>query len=302
MKQFNKILNSYISSRKGLIKVRLKVDPRNREGVDYRSFDGYEGYILREGESYNVILLETDLPVMRVPFSIVQISKISDPDKFDQVKYAAIKQLKSENKLSDRKACVIKNCKNIDFFEQYLRAEGMTDFDIKNIYKKSLFNISLSEKVNWNNIRKVAKVAGKAIIAPSAVIDDALASTTSKKIKERATNIFKSPNNQTDASSSRSWGPIHTQQFESSLVSGEWHINDISSVGNIKIFERKIENATELLFITYDNNNISNITTNISADIISQYDLTRLNKILNTFSPTLINTISNSSKNIVSLL
>lgn len=186
MKKFDQALQIYLEDSEQLVKIRLKVDPKNRSVVDYKDFDGYEGYILKEGEHYEVLFKEQSLPVLKVPFSIVQVTEIPDQCAFDTIKLAAIKVLEEKGKLTDSIACKISACTEVEFLEQYLREEGLSDSEIKDIYKSHLFENIISERVNWGKIGKgLALGAGAAAataIAPGLVADE-LAKFAKNKIK-----------------------------------------------------------------------------------------------------------------------
>jgi len=168
VKKFNQILSLYVEDNIDLVKVRLKVDPKDRNTVDYKDFDGYEGYILKEGKYYNVFFLQENLPVLQVPFSIISVTDIEDTNKFDTVKMAALKLLDKKGCLTDSKIRKIGMCNEVEFFEQYLREEGVTDSEIKDLYKNNLFENVLTEKVNWG---RVAGLAATGAFAPGYVAD-----------------------------------------------------------------------------------------------------------------------------------
>jgi hypothetical protein len=182
VKKFNQILSLYVEDNIDLVKVRLKVDPKDRNIVDYKDFDGYEGYILKEGTYYNVFFLQENLPVLQVPFSIISVTDIEDTNKFDTVKMAALKLLHKKGCLTDSKIRKIGMCNEVEFFEQYLREEGITDSEIKDLYKNNLFENVLTEKVNWG---RLAGLAAAGVFAPGYAAD-----VVAGKAKEKLGKIF----------------------------------------------------------------------------------------------------------------
>lgn len=159
MKRFNRILEQYVKENESLTRVRLKVDPKDRAGADFRDFDGYEGYILKEGKYFNVLIEGMDFPIMQVPFSVIKVVSIKDNDTFDRVKIAAIEKLNEIKDITPEFINKIGRCNSVDFFEQFLKEEGLSDFDLKDIYKKYIFADTLSEGVNWGNVGNSLKRA-----------------------------------------------------------------------------------------------------------------------------------------------
>lgn len=155
MKKFNRILEQYVKENESLTRIRLKVDPKDRSGIDFRDFDGYEGYILKEGKYFNILIEGMDFPIMQVPFSIIKVIDIKDKETFDRIKVAAIHEIANHKEVTLEFINKIGACNSVDFFEQYLKEEGLTDKDIKDIYKNFIFtNEMLSEAVNWGNVVK----------------------------------------------------------------------------------------------------------------------------------------------------
>ncbi|MGA1048778.1 MAG: hypothetical protein ACO3UU_12280, partial [Minisyncoccia bacterium] len=71
--KFNRILEQYVKESEALTKVMLKVDPKDSSNIDFRHFDGYEGYNLKESDGLWSVLFENlDLPVAEVPFSVIK--------------------------------------------------------------------------------------------------------------------------------------------------------------------------------------------------------------------------------------
>ena len=210
MKKFNQILSLYVEDNIDLVKVRLKVDPKDRNTVDYKDFDGYEGYILKEGKYYNVFFLQENLPVLQVPFSIISVTDIEDTNKFDTVKMAALKLLDKKGCLTDSKIRKIGMCNEIEFFEQYLREEGVTDSEIKDLYKNNLFENVLTEVVNWKKVGNIAKWAGILAVAPGYAADVAVGKGR-KKFKSWLTgDKDKDKNTKQYSNSTTTTGPKNT--------------------------------------------------------------------------------------------
>lgn len=152
MKKFNRILEQYVKENESLTRVRLKVDPKDRAGIDFRNFDGYEGYILKEGKYFNILIEGMDFPIMQVPFSIIKVVDIKDKDTFDRVRVAAIEKLNNIKDITPELINKFKACNSVDFFEEFLKEEGLSESDIKDIYKNYIFADTLAEMVNWGRV------------------------------------------------------------------------------------------------------------------------------------------------------
>lgn len=159
MKKFNRILEQYVRENESLTRIRLKVDPKDTSGIDFRDFDGYEGYILKEGKYFNVLIEGMDFPIMQVPFSIIKVVDIKDKNTFDRVKVAAIEKLNNIKDITPELIDKFKACNSVNFFEEFLKEEGLSDSDIKDIYKKYIFADTFSEAVNWGNVGNSIKKA-----------------------------------------------------------------------------------------------------------------------------------------------
>jgi hypothetical protein len=151
--KFNRILEQYVRESESLTKVILKVDPKDSVGIDFRNFDGYEGYIIKEGKYISVLFEGIDLPIMQVPLSVIKVIKIGDNDIFEKVKAAAIEKINSIKDITPEFLNKISACTSVDFLEQYLKEEGLSESDIKTIYKNNMF----SEDIDAENIINVAK-------------------------------------------------------------------------------------------------------------------------------------------------
>jgi hypothetical protein len=151
--KFNRILEQYVKENESLTKVRLKVDPKDSIGIDFRNFDGYEGYIIKEGKYFSILFEGVDLPIMQVPFSVIKVIKIGDTDILEKVKVAAIEKINRIKEITPEFLNKISACTSVDFLEQYLKEEGLSESDIKSIYKNNMF----SEDID------VGKLAGYAL-------------------------------------------------------------------------------------------------------------------------------------------
>ena len=138
--KFNRILEQYVKENESLTKVRLKVDPKDSIGIDFRNFDGYEGYIIKEGKYFNILFEGVDLPIMQVPFSVIKVIKIGNNDILNKVKAAAIEKVNRIKEITPEFLNKISACTSVDFLEQYLKEEGLSESDIKTIYKNNMFS------------------------------------------------------------------------------------------------------------------------------------------------------------------
>jgi len=152
--KFNRILEQYVKENESLTKVRLKVDPKDSIGIDFRNFDGYEGYIIKEGKYFSILFEGVDLPIMQVPFSVIKVIKIGDADIFEKVKVAAIEKINRIKEITPEFLNKISACTSVDFLEQYLKEEGLSESDIKTIYKNNMF----SEDIDAEKMLRAAKL------------------------------------------------------------------------------------------------------------------------------------------------
>ncbi len=159
MKKFNRILEQYVRENESLTRIRLKVDPKDTSGIDFRDFDGYEGYILKEGKYFNILIEGMDFPIMQVPFSIIKVIDIKDKDTFNRVRVAAIEKLNNIKDITPELINKFKACNSVDFFEEFLKEEGLSESDIKDIYKNYIFADTFTEAVNWGNVANSIKKA-----------------------------------------------------------------------------------------------------------------------------------------------
>lgn len=186
--KFNRILEQYVKESEALTKIMLKVDPANSVNKDYRDFDGYEGYILKENNNkWSVLFENIDMPVMDVPFSVIKVVDIPCDETFNNVRMFGLKAIEERKGLTMEIINKIQACNSIDFLEQYLKEEGLNDSEIKDVYKKALLGNLLGE----GTLDKL-KTAGKwairglgTVLAPDYAIAGAV-----KKGVEKIKNIM----------------------------------------------------------------------------------------------------------------
>lgn len=159
--KFNRILEQYVKESEALTKIMLKVDPANSVNRDYRDLDGYEGYILKESDNIWSVLFENiDIPIMDVPFSVIQVVDIPCDETFNSVKLLGLKAIEERKGLTMEIMSKIQACNSIDFLEQYLKEEGLNDSEIKDVYKKALLSSAVNESITdalWDGAKWVAK-------------------------------------------------------------------------------------------------------------------------------------------------
>jgi hypothetical protein len=146
--EFNRILEQYVKESEALTKIMLKVDPANSINRDYRDLDGYEGYILKENNNkWSVLFESVDIPIMDVPFSVIQVVDIPCDETFNSVKLLGLKAIEERKGLTMEVISKIRACSSIDFLEQYLKEEGLNDSEIKDVYKKALLSGTVNESL-----------------------------------------------------------------------------------------------------------------------------------------------------------
>ncbi len=146
--EFNRILEQYVKESEALTKIMLKVDPANSVNRDYRDLDGYEGYILKENNNkWSVLFESVDIPIMDVPFSVIQVVDIPCDETFNSVKLLGLKAIEERKGLTMEVISKIQACSSIDFLEQYLKEEGLNDSEIKDVYKKALLSGTVNESL-----------------------------------------------------------------------------------------------------------------------------------------------------------
>ena len=159
--EFNRILEQYVKESEALTRIMLKVDPANSVNRDYRDLDGYEGYILKENNNkWSVLFESVDIPIMDVPFSVIQVVDIPCDETFNSVKLLGLKAIEERKGLTMEVISKIQACSSIDFLEQYLKEEGLNDSEIKDVYKKALLSGTVNE-----SLKAVGKIA-KNILQP----------------------------------------------------------------------------------------------------------------------------------------
>jgi hypothetical protein len=146
--KFNRILEQYVKESEALTRIMLKVDPANSINRDYRDLDGYEGYILKENNNkWSVLFENIDIPIMDVPFSVIQVVDIPCDETFNSVKLLGLKAIEERKGLTMEVISKIQACSSIDFLEQYLKEEGLNDSEIKDVYKKALLGGTVNESL-----------------------------------------------------------------------------------------------------------------------------------------------------------
>jgi hypothetical protein len=194
--KFNRILEQYVRESESLTKVRLKVDPKDSSNFDFTHFDGYEGYILRENNGVWSILFENvDMPIAEVPFSIIKVTAVPDQNTLTKIKLFGLKAIEERKGLTMEIISKIQYCESIEFLEQYLKEEGLTDSEIKDIYKSSLLDESVIEEGVWQNITKtmkdVAKNAGGELRAGYETARDTIVNKTKEGLTYAKENPLK---------------------------------------------------------------------------------------------------------------
>lgn len=173
--KFNRILEQYVRESEALTKIIVKVDPLNNSRKDYRDFDGYEGYILKENNNkWSVLFENIDMPVMDVPFSVIKVVDIPCDETFNNVRMFGLKAIEERRGLTMEIINKIQACNSIDFLEQYLKEEGLNDSEIKDVYKKALLSDTISENVIGTAgkiFRKAKKVVGTVLQPDYAIAD-----------------------------------------------------------------------------------------------------------------------------------
>jgi hypothetical protein len=186
--KFNRILEQYVKENESLTKVRLKVDPKDSIGIDFRNFDGYEGYIIKEGKYFSILFEGVDLPIMQIPFSVIKVIKIGDTDIFKKVKVAAIEKINRIKEITPEFLNKISACTSVDFLEQYLKEEGLSESDIKTIYKNNMFSEDLDTDEIISKAKTVAKTVAKYALAPDLGFRDLTRALYGPKRQKREDN------------------------------------------------------------------------------------------------------------------
>lgn len=169
--KFNTILRGFINESNALIKIAVKVDPGVGSSKDYRKFDGYEGFILKEiGDGDCEVAIENEnFDIAKIPLSCISIIDIPNADVFNIFKNVCLSELDSRNLLTNEKINKLSQCDSLDFLEQYLKEDGLNDADIKDLYKIAIRRTVVGEAVNWEKIARGAYKIGRAIALPDQV-------------------------------------------------------------------------------------------------------------------------------------
>lgn len=196
--KFNTILRGFINESNALIKIAVKVDPGVGSSKDYRKFDGYEGFILKEiGDGDCEVAIENEnFDIAKIPLSCISIIDIPNADVFNIFKNVCLSELDSRNLLTNEKINKLSQCDSLDFLEQYLKEDGLNDADIKDLYKIAIRRTVVGEAVDWGKIARGAYKVGRAIAVPdlaAAEAVQALGKRLSGKDDEGAVDPAKSP-------------------------------------------------------------------------------------------------------------
>ena len=125
-----------------LQRVRIKVDPVNVAiNKDLSVCDGYEGYVLAEGEtSMRILVINPDLDstsVMDIPNEYLQKLQ-SVTQNFENLKDFILTALNASE--DDPIVQNIKSSESIDNVETFLRFRGLTEDEITKLYKYYIAN------------------------------------------------------------------------------------------------------------------------------------------------------------------
>jgi hypothetical protein len=139
MMKFDRLIIESIQ-KTNLKKVRIKVDPANVSvAEDLAKCNGYEGYVLAEGQVATKIMViipddTSTMPVIDVPNDCIQ-QLIQRPGsiELDKFKHFLINSLNVAN--DDPLITHIISCTSIDDIEAFLKDNGFTVDDITKLYK-----------------------------------------------------------------------------------------------------------------------------------------------------------------------
>lgn len=139
MMKFDRLIFESIH-KTNLKKVRIKVDPANVSvAEDLAKCNGYEGYVLAEGQVATKIMVivpdgTSAMPVIDVPNDCIQ-QLIQRPDSIELDKFKRF--LINSLNVSDGDPLVIHiiSCTTIDDIEVFLKDNGFTEDDITKLYK-----------------------------------------------------------------------------------------------------------------------------------------------------------------------
>jgi len=119
----------------GLKKIRIKFDPRNKAHETYKSYNSYEGYVLEENEktvSVFVINAPEEMDAfVDVPKDMVQVSEKSQKLK----EYIISRITEDVNNMEGNIIEMIKNSGDIVAMEAILKNNGLSDTNLKDLYR-----------------------------------------------------------------------------------------------------------------------------------------------------------------------
>ena len=152
-----------------LKRVRIKVDPKLvSTECDLSKCDGYEGYILAEcGDMPKVLVIspnvDSGMSVMDIPSSqLVPSEGDSEVDILNYLKLFVLQTLEVD--LNSPCAQSIAQAQSIEEIEALLKQEGISDDDIKVLYRKFILdeNVNLFNEISIGGILNAARnVSGK---------------------------------------------------------------------------------------------------------------------------------------------
>lgn len=136
MKRFNKVIENSLKDSQ-LVRVKLKVDPANCTSGEILKYNGYEGYILAEDESFYTVYVENIGLAVDLPKTIVSIQDTLNP--MEKLKINTLQFLISKGLADEILLKSIYMAPSPECIEAFLREKGMSDFDILSVYKNALF-------------------------------------------------------------------------------------------------------------------------------------------------------------------
>jgi hypothetical protein len=136
MKRFNKVIENSLKDSQ-LVRVKLKVDPANCTSGEILKYNGYEGYILAEKETFYTVYVENIGLAVDLPKTIVSIQDTLNP--VEKLKINALQFLINKGLADEILLKSIYMAHTPECVEAFLREKGMSDFDILAVYKNALF-------------------------------------------------------------------------------------------------------------------------------------------------------------------
>lgn len=119
----------------GLKRIKIKFDPCNKTHETFKAYNSYEGYVLEEDEkTVSVFVLNT--PDELDPFIDVPNDMVNCSPKLDQLKSFINEKIGNNDKASE----MIKGAGDILSIEAILKDNGMSDIDLKEIYREYILS------------------------------------------------------------------------------------------------------------------------------------------------------------------